>query len=86
MENRPSRDPRDILLRAAMNDAVTIGSLIAGEFHATYEGPDRRAYLDVLGRWLSDLGGVVEDGPAGASATLDGRRIAIRFGLVSGRR
>ena len=50
------------------------------------DGPDRRGYLNVLGRWLSDLGGVVEEGPAGASATLDGRRIAIRFGPVSGHR
>jgi hypothetical protein len=86
MENRPSRDPRDVVARAAMLDAATLAGLVAGEFQATYPGSDRRAYLDALGRWLADRGGLVEDGPAGASATFDGRRIAIHFGPVTGHR
>jgi hypothetical protein len=86
MENRPSGDPRDVVARAAMLDAATIAGLMAGEFQATYGGPDRRAYLALLGRWLADLGGIVEDGPAGASATFEGRRIAIHFGPVNGHR
>jgi hypothetical protein len=54
--------------------------LLAGEFQATYDGPDHATYIATLGTWLARLGGSVEDGPAGAAATIDGRRIAIRFG------
>jgi hypothetical protein len=36
MENRPSQDPRDVVAKAAMNDAVTIAGLLAGEFQVTY--------------------------------------------------
>jgi hypothetical protein len=36
MENRPSQDPRDIVAKAAIHDAVTIAGLMAGEFQATY--------------------------------------------------
>jgi hypothetical protein len=87
MENRPpSQDPRDLVARAAMLDAATLAGLVAGEFQASYAGSDRGAYLEALGRWLVDLGGVVEDGPGGASVTFGGRRIAIHFEPVSGHR
>jgi hypothetical protein len=84
MENRPSHNPRDIVAKAAMHDAVTIAGLMAGEFQATYAGSDREAYLATLATWLADFGGVVESDPRGATATFEGRRIAIYFGPVSG--
>jgi hypothetical protein len=86
MENRPSPDPRDIVAKAAMHDAVTIAGLVAGEFQATYAGSDREAYLRTLATWLADFGGVVEADARGASANFEGRRIAIYFGPVSGHR
>ena len=85
MENRHSTDPRDIVKQSAMNDAVSIMTLVSGQFQATYPGSDRATYLHELGRWLTDVG-VVEDGPDGAVVSIDGRRIAIRFGPVSGHR
>jgi hypothetical protein len=39
-----------------------------------------------VGRWVADLGGVVEEGPAGAAVRFESRRIAIHFGPVSGHR
>jgi hypothetical protein len=32
MRNEPSQDPRDVVARAAMNDAVVLIGLVAGEF------------------------------------------------------
>ncbi len=39
-----------------------------------------------LGVWLAGVGRVIEDGPRGAAARFDDRRIAIRFGPASGHR
>ncbi len=62
-----------------MNDAAALAAMVADEFQATYAGPDRRAYLDRLGTWLADLGGVVQDGLTGPLAAFGGRPIAIRI-------
>ena len=34
MESWPSQDPRDVLARAAMNDAATLGGMFVDEFEA----------------------------------------------------
>jgi hypothetical protein len=86
MKDAPSADPRDQAIRAALRDAATLAAIIAGEFHATYVGPDRARYLHVLGDYLADLGGRLEDGPNGPVVAVDGRRIVIRFGWMSGSR
>ena len=86
MENRPSQIPRDLPTKAALNDAAALASIAADEIQASYAGPDRTTYLRTLGRWLADLGGVIEDGQAGTAAKFGSRRIAIRFGAVGGHR
>jgi hypothetical protein len=86
MRDIPSTDPRDQAIRAALRDVAALAAIVAGEFHATYVGPDRSAYLRVLGDYLADLGGRLEDGPSGPVVAVDGRRIAIRFGPLSGAR
>jgi hypothetical protein len=86
MRDTPSTDPRDQVIRAALRDVAALAAIVAGEFHATYVGPDRAGYLHVLGDYLADLGGRLEDGPTGPVVSVDGRRIAIRFGPVSGAR
>jgi len=35
MRNEPSNDPRDLVVKAAMRDAVTLGSILDGEFRST---------------------------------------------------
>ena len=86
MENRPSQDPRDLVIRAALADAAALAGMLTDEYEATYGGPDRAAYLTTLSGWLADLGGALEDGPGGPTARFPGRTIAIRFGPVSGHR
>jgi hypothetical protein len=86
MEDTPSADPRDQAILAALRDVAALAEVVAGEFHATYLGPDRAGYLHVLGDYLADLGGRLEEGPSGPVLAVDGRRIAIRFGSISGAR
>ena len=86
MQDAPSADPRDQVIRAVLRDAAALAAIVAGEFHATYVGPDRAGYLHVLGDYLADLGGRLEEGPTGPVVAVDGRRIAIRFGRISGSR
>ena len=86
MQNIPSTDPRDQVIRGALRDVAALAAIVAGEFHATYVGPDRAAYLCVLGDYLADLGGQIEQGPMGPEVAVDGRRIALQFGPSSGRR
>jgi len=86
MQNTPSADPRDQVIRAALRDVAALAAIVAGEFHATYVGPDRAGYLHVLGDYLADLGGRVEQGATGPEVVVDGQRIAIRFGRLSGPR
>ena len=83
MENRPSQDPRDVVRRCAMNDAAAIAAMLVDEYEATYQGPDRDAYLAALGSWVADLGGTVEDAGIAPAVQFETRRIAIRFGPVS---
>jgi hypothetical protein len=86
MQNESSADPRDQVIRAALRDVSSLAAIVAGEFDATYVGPDRAAYLHVLGDYLADLGGRLEEGPSGPVVAVAGRRIAIRFGRISGSR
>jgi hypothetical protein len=86
MQDTPSADPRDQVIRAALRDVAALAAIVAGEFHATYAGLDRAGYLRVLGDYLADLGGRIEDGPIGPEIAVDGRRIALQFGPSSGRR
>jgi hypothetical protein len=86
MQDTPSADPRDQAIRAALRDVAALAAIVAGDFYATYVGSDRAAYLRVLGDYLADLGGRLEDGPTGPMVAVDGRRIAIRFGALSGPR
>ena len=86
MQNRPSQHPRDVVVRAAMNDAATLVGMLVDEFQATYTGPDRHAYLAALGAWVSDMGGAIEQGGGGAAVRFNERRITIRFGPISGHR
>ena len=84
MQDRPSANPRDQAIRAALWDVAALAAIMAGEFFATYAGPNRGEYIRVLRGYLADLGGRLEDGPTGPVVAVDGRRIAIRFGSVSG--
>jgi hypothetical protein len=84
VRNQPSKDPRDLLVKAAMRDAVMLGSILEGEFRSTYDGPHKAAYLAALRSWLADLGVAIEDGEAGAVAAFADRRIVIRFGRRRG--
>jgi hypothetical protein len=86
MQNTPSADPRDQVIRAALRDVAALAAIVAGEFHASYAGPDRAGYLRVLGDYLADLAGRIEQGPTGPVVAVDGRRIALQFGPSSGRR
>jgi hypothetical protein len=36
MQNRPSLDPRDEAIRAALRDAAVLAGIVADEFLATY--------------------------------------------------
>ena len=63
-----------------MRDAVSLGSILEGEFRSTYEGANRTAYLAALGSWLGDLGVVIEESATGPIAAFADRRIVIRFG------
>jgi hypothetical protein len=86
MQDTPSADPRDQAIRAALRDVAALAAIVAGEFHATHVGSDRAGYLHVLGDYLADLGGRLEDGPNGPVVAVDGRRIVIRFGRTGGPR
>jgi hypothetical protein len=85
MRSQPSTHPRDEAIRAALRDATALASILAGEFFASYDGPQRSEYLRVLGDIVADLGGTLADEPSGTVAAFEGRRIAIRFGTLSGR-
>jgi len=85
IQDQPSADPCDQVIGAALRDVGTLASIVAGEFHATSLGSDRARYLHVLGDYRADLGGQIEQGPTGPAVSIDGRRIALRFGPSSGR-
>jgi hypothetical protein len=86
MQNRPSQNPRDDAIRAALRDGAILAGIVVGEYHATYQGPERAEYLRVLAANITDLGGSLEQGPAGITAVFAGRRIMVWFGAGGGRR
>jgi hypothetical protein len=79
MENRRSQDARDVVVRAALDDAATLGATLADEYRATYQGADRALYLSMLATWIADIGAALEDGPGGPIACFADRRIVISF-------
>ncbi len=85
-QNRPSGDPRDQAIRAALHDAATLVELANDEFTATYAGPARDAYLRVFAASVAVVGGRLEQGPDGLHAAFGERLIRIRFDPVSGGR
>lgn len=67
-----------------MRDAVSLGSILAGEFRSTYYGPNQTAYVAALRSWLGHLGVVIEEEEGGPVAAFADCRIAIRFGHTGG--
>ena len=81
MQNAPSADPRDQAIRAALQDASTLASMVATDFTASYRGADRTAYLATLAGDVTDLGGRLEEVERGELvADFGGRQITVRFG------
>jgi hypothetical protein len=80
MQDKPSPDPRDQAIRAALRDAATLSAMVADEFRATYVGPRRDVYLRTLGAYVADLGGRLEETDGRhLVAHIRGRRITLRF-------
>ncbi len=86
MQNRPSQNPRDDAIRAALRDGAVLAGIVTGEFQATYQGPERTEYLRVLAGNVTDLGGGLEQSPDGIAVVFPGRRIVVRFGASAGHR
>jgi hypothetical protein len=81
MENKPSSDPRDQAIRAALRDASTICAMVADEVQASYSGGMRHVYVRTLATYLADLGGSLEEGQGrDLVARVGARRITLRFG------
>ncbi len=81
MENRPSSDPRDQAIRAALHDGTVLATMVAAEMRATYWGAERALYRQTLAGYVADLGGRLEPTQGrDLIADFGGRRITIRFG------
>jgi len=81
MQNKPSSDPRDQAIRAALHDASTICALVVDEVQGTYRGNRRDVYVRTLAAYLADLGGSLEKGDGrDLVAHLGQRTITLRFG------
>jgi hypothetical protein len=81
MQNRPSADPRDQAIRAALRDASTICGMVADEVKGTYRGERRDVYVRTLAAYIADLGGSLEEGEGrDLVAQIGSRRITLRFG------
>jgi hypothetical protein len=80
MQNRPSADPRDQAIRAALADASSLAAMLTDEFIATYRGSLRDVYVATLAAFVVDLGGRLEE-TQGRQYVADfgGRRIGVRF-------
>ena len=79
VENRPSSDPRDQALRAALQDASTLAAMVSDELRATYHGPQRDVYLRTLAGYVADLDGRVTRQGSEVVLVFAARRIALRF-------
>ena len=80
MQNRPSADPRDQAVRAALADASSLAAMLTDEFVATYRGSLRDVYMATLAAFVVDLGGrVTETQDRQLVADFAGRRIRVRF-------
>jgi len=81
MENRPSADPRDQAIRAALRDASTICAMVVDEVRATYWGERRDVYVRTLATYLADLSGSLQETEGNDLVDRMGeRRITLRFG------
>jgi hypothetical protein len=80
MQNRPSADPRDQAIRAALRDASTICAMVADEVQATYRGQRRDVYVHTLAAYITDLGGSLEEtNGRDLVVRVGSRRITLRF-------
>ena len=79
MENRPSRHPQDIAVRAALHDAAALAAMAADEFTSTYAGGRQHEYLTVLESYVSDFAGRIEADGKAVYAVFGERRISVRF-------
>ena len=80
MENLPSKLPRDIATKAALNDAAALAGMVADEFRSTYAGTEPDVYLRVLRSYVADFEGTLEAREGRVIAAFGDRRIRIRFG------
>jgi hypothetical protein len=81
MQNKPSADPRDQAIRAALHDASRICAMVANEIPMSYRGGLRDVYERTLAAYIADLGGSLEEGEGrDLVAHLGQRRITLRFG------
>jgi hypothetical protein len=79
VDDRPSQHPRDVAVRAALRDAALLASFVENRLQASYRGPERAEYVRVLGGFVADLGGTLEERPTELVALIGGRRIAVAF-------
>ncbi len=80
MQNRPSTDPRDQAIHAALRDAATLFAMVSDEIRASYRGGRRDAYRETLAAYVADLGGRLEETPErNLVAHVQGRAITVRF-------
>ena len=80
IQNRPSTDPCDQAIHAALDNAVLLARMVSDELRSSYRGPRRDVYLETLRSWVPDLAGRLEDGEGGdLVAQFPARRIALRF-------
>ena len=81
MQDIPSADPRDQVIRAALRDVSALAAIVATEFRASYRGAERAIYKAALAGYVTDLGGHLEEAGGGdLVADFGGRRITIRLG------
>jgi len=79
MENRPSKIPRDIATKAALNDAAALASMVTDEFRSSYAGTEPNEYLRVLRSYVAGFAGTLEARDGAVVAVFGERRIRIRF-------
>lgn len=84
--NHASDDPRDLAIRAALRDLAVIASILEpraapGSQRLTSSAPDanRAEYLRVLGDYIAEFGGRLDDIEGQTVAVFGERRIFIVF-------
>jgi hypothetical protein len=85
MQDRPSDDPRDDAIRAALRDGAALAAMLSDEFQSTYRGSERSEYVRVLASTIEDLGGRLAQQGVLLAAEFADRRITIHL-RATGRR